>query len=126
MVEKFSNWLWKRDQFIDRYVFPDGRLVALGSIVSNAERIGFETRDIENLREHYTLTLRAWLKGLERHESEATALVGERTFRIWRLYMSAAAHGFNSGAIGLVQTLFSKPTRAGKSNVPLTRHDLYA
>jgi cyclopropane-fatty-acyl-phospholipid synthase len=126
MGEKFSNWLWKRDQFIDRYVFPDGRLVALGSIVSNAERIGFETRDIENLREHYTLTLRAWLKGLERHESEATALVGERTFRIWRLYMSAAAHGFNSGAIGLVQTLFSKPTRAGKSNVPLTRHDLYA
>ena len=123
--ERFNDWLWKRDQFIDRYVFPDGKLVALGSVVTSAERSGFETRDIESLREHYTLTLRAWLRGLLRHKAEAIALVGERTFRIWHLYMSAAAHGFDSGSINLVQMLLAKPAEGGRSSVPLTRADLY-
>ncbi len=123
--ERFGNWVWKRDQFIDRYVFPDAKLVALGSVISSGERAGFETRDVESLREHYTLTLRAWLAGLLRRRVEATALVGERTFRVWHLYMSAAAHGFDSGAINLVQTLFSKATRDGRSGLPMTREHLY-
>ena len=124
--ERFGNWLWRRDQFIHRYVFPDARLVALGSIITSAEKAGFETRDVESLREHYTLTLRAWLRNLEGRKEEAIALVGERTYRVWRLYMSVSAYGFDHGAINIVQTLLSKPTTAGRSGLPLTRDDLYA
>ncbi len=123
--DRVSGWLWKRDQFIDRYVFPDGKLVALGGIVSRAERVGFEVRDVENLREHYAMTLRAWIEALDRRKNDALALVGERTFRIWRLYMSASAHSFNTGAIGLTQTVLAKSVN-GQSSVPLTREDLYA
>lgn len=124
--ERLERWAWKRDQFIDRYVFPDARLVSLGSLVTKAERVGFETRDIESLREHYTLTLRAWLRELERRKAEAVALVGERTYRVWRLYMSVSARGFDSGAINLAQTLLSKPAASGVSGLPLTREDIYA
>jgi cyclopropane-fatty-acyl-phospholipid synthase len=126
LAERMEAWAWRRDQFIDRYVFPDAELVSLGSLVTKAERAGFETRDVESLREHYTLTLRDWLRALESHREEAVALVGERTYRVWRLYMSVAAYGFDHGAINLVQTLLSRPTARGESLLPLTREDLYA
>ena len=58
--------LWRRDAFIERYVFPDGELVPLGTLVGMAERTGLEARDVENLREHYILTLRHWVERLER------------------------------------------------------------
>ncbi len=123
--ERFRAWLWKRDQFIDRYVFPDARLVPLGSVITSAERAGFETRDVESLREHYALTLHAWLRNLRARRTEALALVGERTLRVWELYMTVAARGFENGAIGLAQVLFSKPTSDGDSQLPLTRDDIY-
>ena len=123
--ERIGRWLWKRDQFIDRYVFPDARLVPFASIVRSAESVGFEVRDVESLREHYLMTLRAWLRGLERRRAEALRLVGERTYRVWRLYMSAGAYGFRTAGINIVQTLLSKPTAEGRAGVPLTREDLY-
>lgn len=123
--ERFSRWLWKRDQFIDKYVFPDARLVPLASVIRSAESVGFEVRDVESLREHYMMTLRAWLRGLERRKADAIRLVGERTYRIWRLYMSAGAYGFRTAGINIVQTLLAKPDSEGRSDLPLTREDLY-
>jgi cyclopropane-fatty-acyl-phospholipid synthase len=123
--ERIWRRLWKCDQFIDKYVFPDAKLVPFASIVRSAESVGFEVRDVESLREHYLITLRAWLRGLERRRAEAMRLVGERTYRVWRLYMSAGAYGFRTAGINIVQTLLSKPTAEGRAGVPLTREDLY-
>lgn len=123
--ESIKRRLWRRDEFIDKYVFPDGRLVALGSPILTGERAGFETRDVESLREHYALTLHWWLRGLERRKSDAQRLVGERTYRVWKLYMTAAANGFATGALNIVQCLLSKTGPAGQSGVPLTRDDIY-
>jgi cyclopropane-fatty-acyl-phospholipid synthase len=115
--------LWKRDAFIEQYVFPDGRLGPLSAVIAAAEGAGFETRDVESLREHYALTLRAWLARLMRHRDAAIALTDERTFRIWRVYMAGSAFGFASGRLNVVQTLLAKPD-GGQSNVPLRRRDL--
>ena len=123
--ERMSRWLWKRDQFLDKYVFPDARLVPLASVIGSAESVGFEVRDVESLREHYMMTLRAWLRGLERRKADAIKLVGERTYRIWKLYMSAGAYAFRTAEINIVQTLLSKPAPGGRAGVPLTREDLY-
>jgi cyclopropane-fatty-acyl-phospholipid synthase len=123
--ERFTRWLWKRDQFIDKYVFPDAKLVPLASVIRSAERAGFETRDVESLREHYAMTLRAWVKGLEQRKGEAIRLVGERTYRVWKLYMSAAAYGFHTAGINLAQTLLAKPRPDGSSGMPLTREYMY-
>ena len=51
--------------FIDRYVFPDGELHEVGAVVSAMQQDGFEVRHVESLREHYALTLRAWVANLE-------------------------------------------------------------
>lgn len=111
--------------FIDRYVFPDGDLVAVSESNAIAERTGFEVRDVENLREHYARTLRAWVANLESRYDEIVRMTDERTYRVWRLYMAGSAQGFNRGRMGIFQTLFAKPDVEGRAGVPATRHDLY-
>jgi cyclopropane-fatty-acyl-phospholipid synthase len=123
--ERIGRWLWKRDQFIDKYVFPDAKLVPLASVLGSAEAVGFEVRDVESLREHYIMTLRAWLRGLEKRKIDAIKRVGERTYRVWRLYMSAGAYNFRNAGINIVQALLSKPAPGGRAGIPLTRDDLY-
>jgi cyclopropane-fatty-acyl-phospholipid synthase len=117
--------LWGMGRFMDRYVFPDGELVSLATVVAGAEAAGFETRDVESLREHYAETLRLWVRRLERRSSEARALVGEKTYRVWRLYMAASAHAFRTARIGIAQVLLARPTADGACCLPRTRADLY-
>ncbi|HYO18403.1 MAG TPA: cyclopropane-fatty-acyl-phospholipid synthase family protein [Dermatophilaceae bacterium] len=63
-----------KTSFIHRYVFPDGELHPISTMVEALEDVGFEVRDVESLREHYALTLRAWVDNLERAWDEAVSL----------------------------------------------------
>jgi cyclopropane-fatty-acyl-phospholipid synthase len=109
------------DEFIDRYVFPDGELAPLGSTVSVLEEAGFEVRDVESLREHYALTLRQWVANLEAHWDEAVALTSPGRARVWRLYMAASALSFEQNQIGVNQVLAVRTPPSGDSHLPLTR-----
>jgi cyclopropane-fatty-acyl-phospholipid synthase len=126
MRERVFRKFWRADAFIDTYVFPDGKLTATDDVVAAAEGVGFEVRDVESLREHYAMTLRHWVRSLEEKSDEAIELVGNHTFRVWRLYMAASANAFTKAAINIIQTLLAKPDAQGHSNIPLTRDDLYA
>jgi cyclopropane-fatty-acyl-phospholipid synthase len=97
------------DSFIPRYVFPDGEMLSLGEMVVALEGGGFEVLDVEALRRHYALTLRAWVKNLEEQWDEAVRFTSEGRARIWRLYMAASALGFESGLTGVNQVLLQKP-----------------
>jgi cyclopropane-fatty-acyl-phospholipid synthase len=109
---------FRRSGFIDRYVFPDGELHEVGSIVSALQRAGFESRHMESLREHYALTLRAWVANLEAGWDDAVAEAGEARARIWRLYMAGSAVNFEDGNIQVHQVLAVKPD-GGRSGMPL-------
>jgi cyclopropane-fatty-acyl-phospholipid synthase len=111
--------------FLQKYIFPDSELTPVSEVNVMAEKTGFEVRDVENLREHYALTLRQWVNRLAKRCEEAIRATDDVTYRTWRLYMSASACGFESGNINVNQTLLSKMTREGKSNVPFSRADLY-
>ena len=111
--------------FLQKYIFPDGELTPVSDVNVMAENAGFEVRDVENLREHYALTLRNWVNRLAACREKAVKVSDEVTYRTWRLYMSASAYGFESGNINVNQTLLTKMTREGKSNVPFSRADLY-
>ncbi len=111
--------------FSDHYVFPDGDLVPIGETLHAAESAGFEVRDLESLREHYALTLDRWVRRLETRREEAVRAAGETAYRLWRLYMSGAAHRFRTGRNNVYQALLVKPDR-GRSGMPLTRADWYA
>lgn len=123
------GWQPKSDEpntFSNRYVFPDGELAPISHSLRIAEDMRFEVRDVESLREHYALTLRRWVRRLEQHHDEALEHVDEVTYRIWRLFMSGSAYGFESGRLNVYQSLLAKMDRDGNSGLPLTRADLYA
>ena len=110
-----------KQSFVGRYVFPDGELIDVGDVVLAMERAGFEVRDVEALREHYALTLRAWVANLEAQWERAVSLVGEARARVWRLYMAASAVGFEDGGLGLHQVLGIVRAADGASGMPRTR-----
>lgn len=116
----------KGPTFTQRYVFPDGELTPISKSLKAAEDAGFEVRDVESLREHYALTLQNWVRSLEEHHHQALEFVGEPTYRVWRLFMSASAYGFASGRLNVYQSLLVKQGGDGRSNLPLTRQDWYA
>lgn len=115
----------KTDDFISRYVFPDGELEPISEVLAAAERVGFEVRDVENLREHYVRTLRLWSTRLRQHEKQARAIAGDAAYRIWDVYLAGSALGFSRGRLGLHQTLLAKPKVDGSVDIPATRLDLY-
>ncbi|MEW2581729.1 cyclopropane-fatty-acyl-phospholipid synthase family protein [Streptomyces virginiae] len=110
---------YRVDEFIDAYVFPDGELSPVGTTVGELERAGFEVRDVEALREHYALTLRAWVARLEEHWDEAVALTSAGRARVWQLYMAASALGFERGRLGVNQVLAVRSAGRGDSGLPL-------
>ena len=114
----------KGASFIDKYVFPDGGLVPLGSTIRLGEACGFEVRDVESLREHYARTLRHWVRRLDEHYEEARRITSEIVYRIWRIYMAGSGWAFAKGRVNVYQVLFSKPDD-GDSGLPLTRAGWY-
>jgi cyclopropane-fatty-acyl-phospholipid synthase len=114
----------KGPNFISRYVFPDGDLVPINATLRYAEEASFEVRDVESLREHYTLTLRHWAQRLESQRDKALRAVDEATYRVWRLFLPGSAYGFAAGLLNLYQTVLIKPVE-GRSGLPLTRQDWY-
>ena len=111
--------------FIQHYIFTDCDLVPVSEVNVMAEQAGFEVRDVENLREHYALTLRHWVRNLESCCQDAIKLSGEKIYRTWRIYMAASAYGFERSKISVNQSLLAKLDH-GKSHLPMSRADLYA
>jgi len=110
-----------RRSFMGRYVFPDGELIDVGAVVLAMERAGFEVRDVESLREHYSRTLHAWVDNLQGRWDEAVSSAGLARARIWRLYLAASANGFDEGGLGVHQVLGVLPDAHGASGMPCTR-----
>jgi cyclopropane-fatty-acyl-phospholipid synthase len=105
--------------FINRFVFPDGEITALGRTVTALQDNGFEPRHAENLREHYAMTLKGWCDNLDEHWDEAVDEVGLGTARVWALYMAASRLSFEKNKIQLHQVLGVKVDSTGNANVPL-------
>jgi cyclopropane-fatty-acyl-phospholipid synthase len=108
----------RRNSFVDRYVFPDGELHEVGAVISIMQSRGFEVRHAESLREHYALTLRAWVANLEAGWDEAVAEAGVARARVWRLYMAASALNFEAGRTQVHQVLAVR-AEDGRAGMPL-------
>lgn len=115
---------YRTDEFIDRYVFPDGELAPVGTTVALLEEAGFEVRDVESLREHYGRTLRAWVANLEQHLGEMQKLTTPGRIRVWHLYLAASALAFERNQIGVNQVLAVRTRADGASGMPRTRAEL--
>ncbi|MFO7537441.1 MAG: cyclopropane-fatty-acyl-phospholipid synthase family protein [Chloroflexota bacterium] len=105
------DWLgYGRNAFYDKYFFPDSALLDIPTIISTAEKIGFEMQHVENLRHHYALTLYHWLKNLEAQKETAVLELGELAYRCWRLLSAYTYYFMDKGLLTEYQTLFTRHT----------------
>jgi cyclopropane-fatty-acyl-phospholipid synthase len=95
--------------FLQNDVFPGGELVHLDEVVREGERAGFQVVGLRNLARDYALTCKAWVNNLRKNAPRCRALVGDRAYRTWLLYLAASAVGFEDGGTAAAQVLFQRP-----------------
>jgi cyclopropane-fatty-acyl-phospholipid synthase len=123
-IARLHSEVPSENTFIYRYVFPDGELSPVSDVMASMQDAGLEVRDVESLREHYPLTLRAWVENLAARRSEAVAEVGADRERVWRMYMLGSALGFEDGDVTVYQVLMTRPDAPHR--LPLLRSQLLA
>ncbi len=102
----------RTDPWIDRHVFPNGRLPAPGELARVLEG-RFVIEDWHNFGTDYDLTLMAWHQRFEAAWPELSAHYGERFARMWRYYLLCCAGFFRSRQGQLWQLVLSSPQRHG-------------
>ncbi|HEY9788908.1 MAG TPA: class I SAM-dependent methyltransferase [Candidatus Obscuribacterales bacterium] len=109
-------------KFVRKYIFPGGELAELPELVGHARHEGFETVDVDAWRPHYVKTLRCWSHNLQSHMEQAVDIAGERVTKLWLLYMTASAKGFEENWLRIYQVLLRRSDSA-IWNLPMTRAD---
>ena len=120
-----GNARYGAGDFINTYVFPQGELPHLGTVLKTMQEGGLETRDVENLRRHYARTCNLWVENFERNATYIRSLVDERRYRIWRIYLAGCAHAFQHDWISLYQVLCGRAGRDA-NGIEWSRQYMYA
>lgn len=108
--------------WIERHIFPGAYTPTVREMMEVLEPFRLAVLDVENLRQHYAMTLEHWLARYEQQVDEVRAMFDEPFVRAWRLYLSGSVAAFRSGALQLFQVLFN---RTGAGDVAWTRAVLY-
>ena len=84
------------EDFIRRFVFPNGCLASIGAISKSVSRsTGMQIVGVEDFSSHYAETLRRWRIRFEEHLDDARALgLDDRFCRMWRFYLAYCEAGF--------------------------------
>jgi len=119
IVRPHSQVKERTGKFFDRYIFPDGELIAPSKVAQSMIDVGFELRHSENLREHYSRTLTKWCENLVENWDDAVNEVGLTRARIWHLYMTLSRIGFETNNIQIHQFLGVVNNPLGANPMPL-------
>ena len=103
--------------WITKYIFPGGYIPAMSEVVTAIERAGLLIADVEILRLHYALTLRAWRQRFMARREEAVAIYDERFCRMWEFYLAASEASFRLGENVVFQFQLARKVDA----LPITR-----
>jgi cyclopropane-fatty-acyl-phospholipid synthase len=108
--------------WIERRIFPGAYPPTLRQMIGILEPNDFAVLDVENLRLHYAMTLRHWLKRFEAAQEKVANMFDEDFVRMWRLYLVGSMMAFECGSLHLFQVLFSQDTN---NEIRWTRDEIY-
>lgn len=100
----------KTDAWIDKYIFPNGKLPSAKEMASAVEG-RFLIEDWHNFGSDYDHTLMAWWENFELAWPFLEAKYGKRFYRMWKYYLLSCAGYFRSRQGQLWQLVLSKPER---------------
>lgn len=97
----------KTEDFIRRFVFPNGYLPSVGAIEESLARATrLHVAEVHHYAEHYAETLRHWRERFDERIAEVTALGLDARFqRLWRFYLAYCEAGFRERHCSVVQVL---------------------
>jgi cyclopropane-fatty-acyl-phospholipid synthase len=110
--------------FTYRYVFPgDHTPVVVPDLLAAANATRFEPIAIHNDRHAYYLTLQAWARNLEAARDELARRFGERTYRLFQMYLWGGAHQMQrDGTLESYRMVFQKSLGSPSSEIGLDRN----
>jgi cyclopropane-fatty-acyl-phospholipid synthase len=100
------------DPWIEKYIFPNGRLPSAREITDVLER-RFLIEDWHNFGPDYDRTLMAWWENFERAWPQLEPHYGRGFYRMWKYYLQSCAGLFRSRQGQLWQLVLSKRSYPG-------------
>jgi len=104
----FDEYRRKQD-FIQKYIFPGGMLCAPGVFQDLAYGAGLKPLDARFFGTDYADTLAHWHRNVLAARDRIVAQFDERFLRMWRYYLAYSECGFRTGSVDLMQITLSKP-----------------
>lgn len=95
------------DDWIDKYIFPNGMLPSIAQIGNSIEHL-FVMEDWHNFGADYDKTLMAWYANFEKSWPSLQPKYGDRFYRMWKYYLLSCAGLFRARGIQLWQIMLSK------------------
>ena len=101
---KLFNRYKKKEDFIQKYIFPGGFLPSKNSLVEYAKKTGLEFTQCNSYGVHYSNTLKIWREKFFKSWEHISKQGFDSTFkRMWNFYLSYCEAGFRSKNIDLIQ-----------------------
>ena len=102
--DKYFDRYKKKQDFIQKYIFPGGFLPSKGSLYSYANQYNLDVNSYESFGLHYSETLGLWKDEFFKKWDEISKQGFDLTFkRMWDFYLSYCQAGFRSKNIDLIQ-----------------------
>lgn len=95
-------------KFIEKEIFPGGRLPAVEDIEQLAADSGFTLERTHLLQPHYARTLDMWAENLEKNRDQALALQSQEVYDRYMHYLTGCADFFHRGITNVGQFTLQK------------------
>jgi cyclopropane-fatty-acyl-phospholipid synthase len=96
--------------FIQKYIFPGGMLPTEEILKNEIARVGLDFTNMIDFRRSYSTTLRRWFDTFNEKWDEVSPMgFDDRFRRMWNLYLTGCASGFEYDTTGLIQITMRKP-----------------
>jgi cyclopropane-fatty-acyl-phospholipid synthase len=105
---QFDEYRRKQD-FIQKYIFPGGMLCPPGLFQDLAAQAGLKPQDVRFYGKDYADTLAHWHRNVLAAREPIVARFDERFLRLWRYYLAYCECGFRVGSVDLMQITLHKP-----------------
>lgn len=105
---------WERakntEDFIRRFVFPNGYLPSVAAIEASVERAtDMRVVDVEDFATHYAETLRLWRERFDARLDDVRSLgLDDRFIRLWRFYLAYCEAGFRERHCTVVHVVLAR------------------
>lgn len=105
-------------EWVREHIFPVGVMRDLSHVLLRLERSALEIIDVQNITDHYALTLERWTENLQDNLERAAELVGPERARTFLVWLAGCVCGFSENNV-LCYQILARRIQPGSVREPL-------